>query len=208
MKCDELKKRLADKDQEVKEIRENTIAIFNETKDLIVDDLIQRTIENEFKVGELIYSHKVYDLILDSAKLEHNLLHEGLFSFCGDHLLQKPYFSPTHINRDDVCKAVEQKEKVDEFFKKFDYELFSSMLKKYILSKGFEQKIHTNIYGQKFKSSFFITTRSKLENQCCSNNPVAIIEETDKKFKPNIPLTCLLCLMLVILLIIVFLPVK
>lgn len=182
MKCDELKKLLADKDQDVKEIKENTIAIFNDVKDLIVDDLINRTIKNEFRGREMIHSHTVYDIILDNAKIEHNLLREGLFSFCGDHLLRKPYFSTMYINRDDVCKAVEQKEKVDEFFKKFDYELFSSMLKKYILSKGFEQQICTNIHGQKFKSSFFITTRSQLENQCCSTKTVFRDEELNPDY--------------------------
>lgn len=37
---------------------------------------------------------------------------------------------------------------------------------------------------------------------------ISTVEETDKKFKLNIPLTCLLFLIIVILLIIVFLPVK
>jgi len=175
MNCEELKKQLLEKDAQVKARTENTIKCFELIKDWVVDDLVKRTIDDEFsKCGHLLYSKDIYEnlfsvLNIDTSLLRWDYMRESFWSRC---IIEEIYFcndSYAYQELDDYEKADIQMKNVSTFKVNFDRGLFEKLIVKHIRSFGFENKVIKNIHGQKVTTNFFVISRERLENKCCVN---------------------------------------
>lgn len=179
MKCNELKAKLASKDAEVKERTENTIKCFELVKDFVVDKLIEDHIKDEFDgSGSYIYPKDVYDELFKKIDLDVSKLRwDSGFNFLAYDLSRiqyEPFLFLHHFSLEDrktidcMKEEIEQSEKLLEFKKNFDGELFKKLIIDHVLKFGFKHKWIENVWGQQVKTDGFIVSRSFLEKKCCS----------------------------------------
>lgn len=179
MKCNELKAKLASKDAEVKERTENTIKCFDLVKDFVVDKLIENHIKDEFDDrGSYIYPKDAYDELFKKIDLDVSKLQWGYrYFFLGFDLSRiqyEPFLFLHQFNLEDsktidcMKEEIEQSEKLSEFKKNFDGELFKKLIINHVLKFGFKHKWIENVWGQQVKTDRFVISRSFLEKKCCS----------------------------------------
>lgn len=179
MKCNELKAKLASKDAEVKERTENTIKCFELVKDFVIDKLIEDHIKGEFDgSGSYIYPKDVYDELFKKIDLDVSKLRwDSGFIFLAYDLSRiqyEPFLFLHHFSLEDsktidcMKEEIEQSEKLLEFKKNFNGELFKKLIIDHVLSFGFKHKYITNIWNQRVKTDRFVISRSFLEKKCCS----------------------------------------
>lgn len=179
MRCNELKAKLAIKDAEVKERTKNTIKCFELVKDFVIDKLIEDHIKDEFDDrGYYIRPKDVYDELfkkidLDVSKLECRSMF--VFNAFDLSIIQyEPFLFLHHFSLDDsktidcMKEEIEQSEKLSEFKKNFDGELFKKLIINHVLKFGFKHKWIENVWGQQVKTDRFVVSRSFLEKKCCS----------------------------------------
>jgi len=196
MNCEELKKQLAEKDAQVKARTENTIKCFNLIKDWIVDDLIKRTIDDEFiEHGQLIYAKCVYremfkKLDIDVSKLywyeasihTNNDLEYMSYITKGLAMMWSSDGRRGGYDCEDI-ESVNQYEAVRSFMENFDAKLFKHLIFKHVRDFGFWSESITNRWGEKRKSNFLKISRERLENKCCGNPKV---EDEQRESSENI----------------------
>lgn len=173
MNCEELKKALDTKDQEVQARKENTIRCFELVKDFCLDKVIKETIDKEFKESVYLYEGEVYGNLLNKIGIDVSCLSYD-FAICMYRTGKQDInykFKTGGVNHISTCedylnyidqivkKEIEQYQKVEEFKEKFDHVLFWKMIDNHILSNGFKHEYNRN--------DFYVITRRKLERICC-----------------------------------------
>lgn len=162
-------------------------------KDWIIDDLIKRSIEDEFKGHGLhlsgieiyreMFSRLGIDISLLSWDFRHNLI--GYNTIIGSIDFDDCYHHSQFAVKpsDEDTKRIEQQSAVYKFKMNFDVSLFEKLVLKQIYKTGFKKKVITNIHGQKVELNSFVISRERLENKCCGNPEV---EDEQRKSSENI----------------------
>lgn len=167
MNCDKLHEMLNAKDSEVKTRNEKTEYWFNEIKDDVLELMVSKAIDGEFKRGVVLRQSKVVEFAF--RKLGHDdIWLAKYFPFSYDSCWENSCFTINHKYSDnsyDNSVGI----LLLKFEENIDYELLKSKLMNYLLSKGFRYEWKTNIDGDRVKTGFLIISRHDLEQSCCAN---------------------------------------
>lgn len=163
MNCNKLKDKLGAKDAEIKARNENTIYYFNLIKGDVLDMFIDKAISSEFKEwGELLHKDKVIEIMAEKKEIDAGRP-------VGGFLLQNDFWNIENTwEKGSFLDGFEFIE-LSDVFGDVDYDKLKYLLSNHLLENGFSYKWITNLWGQRVKTRFFITSRKSLEKACCSN---------------------------------------
>lgn len=205
MKCEDLKQLLESNDEENARIKANTMKCFEQVKDFVIDDLIQKSIESNFqKQGQYLRGYKIYEKIFEVNGISTNFIIDMyLFGFGWE-----DYYRITDpsvfkwLDSDQQSEYTKNRLSIKTFFSEFDRSLFRSLIESHVKSCGFKEVTAEAISGRKFKTGAFYASRSTIEKACCPDAKTSRIEVGQEK---NEGIICAVVVLVIILMALGFL---
>lgn len=173
MNCQEVKKLLADKDNDVKSKKEKSIEYFELIKEDILDLLIKKHIDSNFEYDSYsIYDSEFIEILLNKVNINLSKYDFKIWGLCTTSMTICENFSSKYglpmwnskSRKDNKCS-------MDLFLSGFDSNYLINLIVNFLKKKGFKQRSGVNRFTDKRVYLFsFKITRQKLQSLCCDHN--------------------------------------
>ena len=183
MKCENLKELLESNDEKNARIKANTIECFEQVKDFVVDNLIQKSIDSNFcKRGHYLNGREIYRKLFEIKGIDSSKIFSRWFSFDWSdefYVIKTKRWTVLSEDYDDgSCDAENQ---VEEFFEYFDRELFKNLVENHLRSYGFRKVKIRNLRGNLVETDAFYASRSTIEKICCPDAKPSQAKDSEEK---------------------------
>jgi hypothetical protein len=173
MNCQEIKKLLADKDNEVKSKKEKSIEYFELIKEDILDLLIKKHIDSNFEYDSYsIYDSEFIEILLNKVDINLSKHYFRIWGLCTTSMtIHEDFLSMSSLSVDDFKNSKNNECSGELFLSGFDSNYLINLVVNFLKKKGFEQRSGVNRFTDKKVYFFsFKITRQKLQSLCCEND--------------------------------------
>lgn len=173
MNCQEIKKLLSDKDNEVKSKKEKSIEYFELIKEDILDLLIKKHIDSNFEYDSYsIYDSEFIEILLSKVDVNLSKYDFKIWGMCTTSMTINENFSSMYgLPMNNFKNSKNNEYSRELFLSEFDSNYLINLVVNFLKKKGFKQRSGVNRFTDKRVYLFsFKITRRQLQNLCCENN--------------------------------------
>ncbi|QYC51712.1 hypothetical protein [Acinetobacter phage Abp95] len=173
MNCQEVKKLLADKDNEVKSKKEKSIEYFELIKEDILDLLIKKHIDSNFEYDSYsIYDSEFIEILLNKVDVNLSKYDFKIWGLCTTSMtIHEDFLSMSSFSMKDFNNSKNNERSRELFLSGFDSNYLINLIVNFLKKKGFEQRSGVNRFTDKKVYFFsFKITRQKLQSLCCDHS--------------------------------------
>lgn len=182
MKCEDLKQLLESNDEKNARIKANTMKCFEQVKDFVVDDFIQKSIESNFcESGHYINGWEIYRKLFEIKGLDvTDVRFYGLAMDWRDEFKFIDSTTCMYLDKDQNNELQETKDAIYSVFEYFDRNLFKNLVENHLRSCGFRNVKIKNIRGRLVETDAFYASRSTIERACCPDAKPSQAEDSEE----------------------------
>lgn len=173
MNCQEVKKLLAEKDNEVKSKKEKSIEYFELIKEDILDLLIKKHIDSNFEYDSYsIYDSEFIEILLNKVDVNLSKYDFKIWGLCTTSMtICEDFLSMSSFSMEEFNNSKNNERSRELFLSGFDSNYLINLIVNFLKKKGFKQRSGVNRFTDKKVYFFsFKITRQKLQSLCCEND--------------------------------------
>lgn len=207
MKCEDLKELLNSSDEKNARIKANTIECFEQVKDFIVDDLIQKSIDSNFReYGSYLRGHEIYGKLFEIKEMSTEFIFNMyLYGFGWE-----DYYRITdpsvfgELDQDQQAEYTKNRLAIKTFFPEFDRDLFKHLVENHVKENGFKKVRAKSFSGVTFETERFYASRSTIEKACCPDTKPSQVKGHEQKGGSVIFAAVIMVMVLIAMLILIY----